>query len=539
MLARLLENWLDSASERSYQAPFCQMLVHQGHTILHSTRHSPIELGKDIISRGPDGTIHAYQLKGNPGARLTLAEYRRIEAQLHQLVSLPVSGYPSPDGKWHESYLVTNGQVEEEARLAIDLFNTGQSRLGHPGRLALIQRGDLISSCTAMGTSLWPTEIGHSQVLMSTLAANGSALLNVTTWDKLLRPVLGLDDGAPESFSRDELVRRTTSAALMTSVALTRYSEVNNHYAIVQAWVIYGCYIVAAMARYSVESSSLRGSIEIARREIQDRLNLLASEALDTELSISSHFESYFVGARQTLVLALVAAACIWNEHTEWPTFLERDRVMRALATRESEICHWGEGMVPQALAYYWCRKLGSDQDEAEITVLARLVESVAKGLPSPYYDVEDVIRHRLQAFLPWLEDPIEYDDVGSYSYTLEPLFHLLVRTTRKEECQRLWPEISRRRFIWTVQSDAWRFPLFRDSGRIYGNRAPPLTKDWSQLEQEARDTSLSEVPAALHEDPLLMLMLAIVMPHRATPAVIRRLGWQLAPKGTGVPPAQ
>jgi hypothetical protein len=65
VIERLVEYWLDSASERSYQPAFVQILVSDGHRVLHSTRHSPIEFGKDVISIAPDGVPCAFQLKGN------------------------------------------------------------------------------------------------------------------------------------------------------------------------------------------------------------------------------------------------------------------------------------------------------------------------------------------------------------------------------------------------------------------------------------------------------------------------------------------
>ena len=63
MLEKIIENWLDNASERSFEKPFCYMLSAEGHTIIHSTRHTAMELGKDIITVAPDGTPCAYQLK--------------------------------------------------------------------------------------------------------------------------------------------------------------------------------------------------------------------------------------------------------------------------------------------------------------------------------------------------------------------------------------------------------------------------------------------------------------------------------------------
>ena len=115
MHERLIEGWLDSTSERSYQATFCQMLSAKGYVVLHSTRHSPIEFGKDVVARSPDGDLCAYQLKGNPGSRLTVSQLRDVQGQLIQLVSQPVS-LPGVPRTPHRSFLVTTGEVDEWMR---------------------------------------------------------------------------------------------------------------------------------------------------------------------------------------------------------------------------------------------------------------------------------------------------------------------------------------------------------------------------------------------------------------------------------------
>src|SRR3984885_9369972 len=101
---RLLEGWLDSAGERTYQGPFCQVLSAEGYSVLHSTRHAHIEFGKDVIAVAPDGIPCAYQLKGNPGGRLTLAQFRDIQPQLGELVSQAIV-YPGAPNVRHRSYL--------------------------------------------------------------------------------------------------------------------------------------------------------------------------------------------------------------------------------------------------------------------------------------------------------------------------------------------------------------------------------------------------------------------------------------------------
>ena len=65
---------MDSQTERRYQPAFIQMLVSEGWAVLHNTRHSPIEFGKDVIAHNPSGVLHCFQLKGNPGSRVTKSE---------------------------------------------------------------------------------------------------------------------------------------------------------------------------------------------------------------------------------------------------------------------------------------------------------------------------------------------------------------------------------------------------------------------------------------------------------------------------------
>ena len=113
------------------------MLVGENHRVLHSTRHSPIEFGKDVISLDPDGTPCAFQLKGNPGGRLTLTQFREIEAQLIQLVTQAIA-YPGVPDIRHQSYLVTNGLVEEEVQRAIRDLNQTWERNGYGADALLV-----------------------------------------------------------------------------------------------------------------------------------------------------------------------------------------------------------------------------------------------------------------------------------------------------------------------------------------------------------------------------------------------------------------
>ena len=59
MLERLLENWLDSASERSYQSPFCQMLAAEALEIRCALqRQPPRQIALDNLVPGNEVPIH-------------------------------------------------------------------------------------------------------------------------------------------------------------------------------------------------------------------------------------------------------------------------------------------------------------------------------------------------------------------------------------------------------------------------------------------------------------------------------------------------
>ena len=123
MLEKLLENWLYSASERSYQAVFVQMLAAEGYGVLHSTRHCTLEFGKDVLAIAPDGTGCVFQLKGDPKGRMTVSRFRAdIQPQLVQLM-WQGPAYPGfPRGR-RLAYLVSNGQFEEEVQVAVGQLN--------------------------------------------------------------------------------------------------------------------------------------------------------------------------------------------------------------------------------------------------------------------------------------------------------------------------------------------------------------------------------------------------------------------------------
>ena len=108
MIERVIENWLDSSTEREYEFGFSQVLISKRYTIVSKSSHGPGEHGKDLICADLAGRYHAFQLKtGN----ITLDYWRRIRGEIEELVELPIEHPNVPAATQFTPYLVTNGQI--------------------------------------------------------------------------------------------------------------------------------------------------------------------------------------------------------------------------------------------------------------------------------------------------------------------------------------------------------------------------------------------------------------------------------------------
>jgi hypothetical protein len=250
------------------------MLAAEGHTVLHSTRHAPLEFGKDVISIASDGVPCAFQLKGNPGTRLTLTQLRDIKGQLLELVTQPIVLPGTPSGP-HRSYLVTNGETEEEVHRSLDDINRELENLGYgPKRIELWSRGRLLEMANRLGATLWPSELEDLNTLLELLVHQGDDLLPLAKIDRLLSRLLSLDEEKSTSFGAAEGRRRITSAAVLVAVALRNFSLKENHYATSAAWTLFAAYAIACCERHHLAyEDRARAAVNIARNTIFDALD--------------------------------------------------------------------------------------------------------------------------------------------------------------------------------------------------------------------------------------------------------------------------
>ena len=200
MIERAIENWLTKTNERNYQAAYCQVLMHQGHRVLFSSSHGPMEQGKDIITLGPDGWCHAYQTKtGDIG----LAEWRSIAGEIQELIELPVD-YPGVDKtQIHRAYLVTNGSIKDPVRVQITDRNEDNERKNRQyAQLDVIARDSLLKSFVDAQGRFVPHELPDMRAFLELYLDDGRGMLHK---DKLFAVLAGAAFGeAPGKNDRDD-----------------------------------------------------------------------------------------------------------------------------------------------------------------------------------------------------------------------------------------------------------------------------------------------------------------------------------------------
>ena len=524
MLEKLIENWLDSASERSYQPVFCQMLAKQGYTVIHSTRHGPIEYGKDVIAIAPDGVPCAYQLKGNPKARLSLSQHREIRPQLDEMLNQRIEHPALSHHVPHRSYLVTNGEIEEEVQQAIEQSNAANKRDGYPHRkLETIARGQLLAWAKTLDVSLWPAEIEETKFLLEIITHDGAAIFPIDKFHCLMSDLFKLETEAP-ALKRAEFARRLASGALLTAVALTPFSQASNHWAIISGWTAFASYLISGAAKHDIDDAAIEDTLSFIETEIFDTAFDLAGEIVERPEFLAegdglAEFAVY--GWRYTLLVSICSLLWLWCTRKEaWPNEEIKAALENFLPLDQSKLDLWGEGALPQALIHSWYVHMKDGASTGLVQGLLQLC--ISKPLPIIYYDAETVLRHRLsehlEDILPTIEELLDGPATDSW-FARQLMLHLAYRDERSV-CQNLWYGYSKISSHVFIPQEKWTFGVYRT--RLGENKTFIKEREsWDNLRALASTRADDLVPGAFLQRPWLLCFWLILSPYRATPEVV------------------
>ena len=529
MLERVIENWLDKATERSFEKPFCYMLSAEGHTIIHLTKHNAMEMGKDVITIAPDGTPCAFQLKtGN----ISLSKWRsEISPQINSLVQGKINHSSVDRSKHHKSYFVTNGNIEETASREIDDSNQtwasqGQSYL----HLETIVRGQLVEKAKKLGVSLWPTELTDVKTLLEMFLENGNGVLPKAKLASLFESIFQLDN--EEEPSKEHCRRAIASAGLLCAISTSSFSNENNHLAEIEAWVLYISYVFALVEKRKLSDTAYKNELEIAIQSIYNSLANLCDEIREREYLVEGDplTDSYIYGVRMTWLVGLISIYALWRRSEGEPTDKIDNFLLEFCKEKGSQLVLWGEAAIPQWLAFCWyCQKIDATKESNLLLrfLIAEICERNGYNprtfLANPYYEAEDILPHILEL----AEEPL-MDSFKGISYALEGLVHLSARRDLKKPIKCLWPEVTRLAYAFFEPENFSDFYRWRNEEGINKIVSPKHKQDWEELKAASLESEGACIPPSIKDNPILLLLFLCVYPHRMNAEIMRWLDTQM-----------
>jgi len=444
---RLLESWLDSQTERRYQPAFIQLLVAHGWTVLHNTRHSPIELGKDVIARCPQGVLHCFQLKGNPGSRVTKTEAAGLLTQVIELIQLPAPlHFRRSLRERHVAVFLTNGEIDEEAQL---LFERAAERIADPTtpaeRFEIWSRGKLLSLFSSVAEKIWPASIEGTRLILNLLAGSGRAQPKPTEIAAIVQSMM-----PPADASAPARTGALASMLMMAEVIKSRWYERQNQHALFVVTVL-TCVAVLPLADKKPRRNMLRTYASLAL----DHARLLLEEAVAREFEPDKAWyegqplaEIDILWERRRLVGD--CAATLLLSGTELSPDIKRYSVeITKSIGRSSQI--WGQAQIPSFLLNVWARHRTEAglRPELELAGLLREIilrnggKNSAEELPQPYYGFEDV--WALRENLPHATNSSIFQDSSrGRIFFARAIMAMLAKRNLKATCRSIWPAYSK-----------------------------------------------------------------------------------------------
>lgn len=517
MFNRLIENWLINVHELGYQIPFCQVLLTEGHTVLHISRHGRGEHGKDIVTRDSSGHLKTYQLKGGD---ITLNDWRKIRGEVEELVQLPVMVPGIKRDEPHSPVLVINGEIRGDALVSIQQYAEDWEKRGYP-RMEIIQKNELLKSFVdAHGTYL-PENLFDFRKFVEFYVSNFYDRLPKDEFAFFLeRLVKGEDEKTDKPVKTKTIKRLIESMILTASYVIEQYEKVENHISAVEGWSIVAATILQIAERENLKINLYKPSLDIVWQASRNNLENFEHEVLTRPHFVEPNFiwgETDLVrGARTLTSLAWIAGWLLTKkaigEKAEKPKEI-RDLILKQLAhIKIMGECDWAAVII---LAIYLEQELGSSAGEGLIENWIRgVIENNSGedplGIPSPYWSQEKIL-----AFHYGQLPPYEEENFSKHSYTIKAALNMLVRRLRRQQISLMWRNASDLTFVnYIPDSDEEWFRWRSDKGdNQFTVSQQPVS--WSEWHRNADTIPQNSIPAKLSQNSSWLLPYCLTYPHR------------------------
>ena len=532
---RLVESWLDSQGERQYQPAFVQLLVSEGWSVLHNTRHSPIEFGKDVIARSPDGELFCFQLKGNPSTRVTKTEAQGLLPQVIELIELAPSNLYRKGDEPHVAVFVTNGTVDEEAELLFTKAGERTAASSCPAsRFEIVTRGDLLARFVKVAGQVWPTSIDGTRAILNLMAEDGRKLPSPQSIGEVLLATVPVPE---KELSQPARTARLNALLLVAEIIRAPWQAAANHYAMFSITIL----TVVHALRFSDTPKRLETAKQYAELALEHARDLISESqssgfAADEVWAEHSPLDEWDVMWERGRLTALCAAILAFRPDKDTPQGLVSHRdTLVATSVRQPML--WGFGAVPAYLVRWWAyeRRGGVDTDQVLGLTLTSLFRAAKRlnghsPIPGPYYDFTDVWAWRNQ--MPNVADNAIFEDNFERRVWFgRALLQVLARRGAKERCQEVWPYYA----DLVHEEPSLPSDRFFDPGLVQGVGSVSTqlyeTKTWDSLLADSEAFGGADFLAPFADLAWVIAAYVAIVPYRAWTDVAMWLDQALRPE--------
>lgn len=513
-LQRAIEHWLDTSNELGYQPLFCEWLITQGYVLKYSIKNTHFEQGKDVVAVLSNGTPCAFQLKGGS---INLKRWRdEVKPEIDILIGGAIQHPDIDKTKVHLSYLVTNGEIEDNVRTEIVSLN---EKTWKDTPLHVWTRGDLLSGFQNMAEGILPKDALTYKRLTDLIFEDGTGLPDTLKIYSFLREILQAED---QSIKKEQRKRNIAAALLYTSMIAGPYRIKENHGSVVRILTILLSLIFYVVDKYNLEDRYWLNSYEIVWGDI-----VLTAKSLENEINASGFdnsfltpFDTDLIPYRKHSAISVIyplKLAQLITGYEEWKTMLTPDLAQKY----KGAISLWGEASLIPFIILTLILKDVKGAEEASIKLLKNALSQILLfngrkskhpvGLVPPYYDLDFAVK----LSFGMLEE--EFDD--SYklsSYLMKPLIEMLARLNQKDFIAENWQEISYMHFEEFIPADSCDYYLWRSEHGENRSTLPKKEKSWNELVKESNEYDGKLLPPTIKRFPEFLPFLISVFPHRA-----------------------
>ncbi len=474
-----------------------------------------------MVARAPDGDLYAFQLKGNPGSRLTKGEAQGLVPQLHELTTVPLPNNFRKARERHRAVLVTNGEIEEEAQVMFGLIADALNVHSAAQSLTWWGRGDLLARFLSTAKRVWPTSLDGNRALLNLMAAEGQTLPDFQHFTLMLLETAP----KPKADASSALIKSgLSSVLLMAEIAKSKWYDENNHFALYQLTVLTAVYASQFIRGQKKRKAVVSSYAALALGHAADLIAEAKRERFepDTTWTAGNVLADVDIMWHRRNLVAECGAILLLAHGTEEPPF-DVPYVRSLVDASLSEPKLWGEGAIPSTLVRYWgVYQWGGASLEYRLAGLLSVLMSASRERlnnvhppASPYYGFKSCWAR--DQGVPWMaEAGIFEESFIERTWTARTLMFVLAKRNMKQTCRSLWPD-----FTYLLHEAAGIDPLhffdcqLAEEGELVSRTY--MTLSWDELLQESRRVEDDCTYLGDFDDmPWLVAAYVAAVPYRA-----------------------